>query len=82
MLECFLVVAMSYNGVLLGRSFETIQNVPQANVQTIMSFEVGRGMATQVALNPRAAGGERVYGYDCGEGWVDRGLKQQDVFSG
>lgn len=82
MLECFLVVAMSYNGVVLGRSFETIPNVPEQSVQMVMSFESGRGGATQAALNPALSAGERVYGYDCGEGWVDRGLKQTDVFSG
>lgn len=80
MLECFLVVAMSYNGVDIGRSFETIRDVPAEKASMMMAFAAGQGRATHSQINPRTIVSESRYGYDCGSGWVDRGLKQSDVF--
>lgn len=82
MLECLLVVAMSYNGVVISQNFRTISEVPTASHARIMAFEAGRSRATIGALDPRSDHADRKYGYDCGEGWVSRGLSHDEAFNG
>ena len=81
MLECLLVVAMVVQGDTAARSFSTMKNVPEAGAAQIMAIEAGRANAHHAGLWRYPKGAESLYGYDCGDGWIDRGLARSDVFS-
>lgn len=79
MLQCLLVVALTQTGNVGTRNMSVLSEVPPRHVEVIMAVEAGRRRA---AMEAHVAGtpDEYAYGYDCGDGWNDRGLAEAEVF--
>lgn len=81
MVECFLVVALSINGDVISRNFNSYREIPEDRIEMLMALEAGRNGAFSadfLRANDSKLG--YTYGYDCGKGWVDQGIAQEDVF--
>lgn len=81
MVECFLVVALSINGDVISRNFNTYREIPEERAELLMALEAGRNGAFTAnflrANNSKLGYG---YGYNCGKGWVDQGIAEEEVF--
>lgn len=80
MLECLLVVAMSINDHVMVRSLGYVRNVPEHRIEFSMAIEAGRHSAVNSSLIPSVQEYTAPYGYDCGQGWVDKGIAKREAF--
>lgn len=80
MLECFLVVALTQNGNVVARNLASVREVPESRIEMRMALEAGRRTGDTARFVARHDRDGYKYGYDCGGGWIDRGVKQSDVF--
>ena len=81
MVECFLVVALSVNGAIISRNFNTYPEIPEERTEFVMALEAGRnGAFTANFLRENSSKLDYTYGYNCGEGWVDQGISESEVF--
>lgn len=82
MMECFLVVALEMNERIITRTLSYLDNVPAQRIEFTMAIEAGRRSGHMAIIQQNPESYKNIYGYDCGEGWVNKGVAKTDVFDG